>query len=75
MKRGKQALPQSAERKTDTTKNENNIELERIVKAQMQRDKKKYPLRISKTTVLYVTKDKCTPEYAEQRRKKMGLSL
>lgn len=75
MKRGKQAMPQSAERKADTTKNANNIELDKIVKSQLQKDKKKYPLRISKTTVLYVTKDKCTPEYAEQCRKRMGLSL
>ncbi|WP_300701292.1 helix-turn-helix domain-containing protein [Bacteroides sp.] len=28
----------------------------------------KYPLRIDHRTVIYVTKDKCNPEYAEKKR-------
>lgn len=36
-------------------------------------EKKLYPLRIDKRTIIYVTKDKLTPEYAEKKRKSMNL--
>lgn len=35
-------------------------------------DKKLYPLRIDSRTIIYVTKDKLTPEYAEKNRKSMN---
>lgn len=36
-------------------------------------EKKLYPLRIDQRTVIYVTKDKLTTEYAEKKRKSMNL--
>ena len=35
----------------------------------MERSTNLFPLRIDHRTVIYVTKDKCTPEYAEKKRK------
>lgn len=37
-------------------------------------EKKLYPLRIDSRTIIYVTKDKLTPEYAEKKRKTLGLA-
>jgi hypothetical protein len=37
-------------------------------------EKGKYPLRIDHRTVIYVTRDKCTPEYAAKKRKTLGLA-
>ena len=31
-------------------------------------------MRIDHRTVIYVTKDKCTPEYAAKKREKLGLA-
>lgn len=35
----------------------------------LKKDTKLYPLRLDQRTVIYVTKDKLTPEYAEKKRK------
>lgn len=59
------------ERKADTKKNGKN--LEECIAAHREREKSLYPLRINRTTVIYVTKDKCTPEYAEKYAGKMKL--
>lgn len=37
-------------------------------------ERKLYPLRIDHRTVIYVTKDKCTPEYAESFRQCRGVA-
>lgn len=43
--------------------------VEACVLRQREKEKNLHPLRVSQTTVIYVTKDKCTPEYAEKYRK------
>lgn len=58
------------ERKSDSTKNGKNIT--ECISTQRNREKNLFPLRISRTTVIYVTKDKCTPEYAEKYYKKIN---
>ncbi len=42
-----------------------------LVEKHKELEKKLYPLRIDKRTVIYVTKDKLTPEYVEMSRKKL----
>lgn len=60
------------ERKGDNSANSPGVD--KCVKKQREREKNLYPLRITPTTVIYVTKDKCTAEYAEKYRKeKLGL--
>lgn len=52
----------------------NNSEgLDDVIAAQLEKDKRtrKYPLRINKQTVIFVSKDKCNEEYAEKYRKKL----
>ena len=58
-------------KKIDTTV---NGDAERLVETQREVEKKLYPLRIDSRTVIYVTKDKCTPEYAAYKRKEFGLA-
>lgn len=55
------------ERKPDVTANIGS--LDEIIAKQRDREKKLYPVRISKTTVIYVTKKKATPEYAEEYKR------
>lgn len=55
------------ERKGDNNKNGKNLEV--CIARQMQREKHLYPLRVGRTTVIYVTKSKCSPEYSEKYRK------
>ena len=57
-------------KKVDTTI---NGDAEMLAEKQKQVEKKLYPLRIDQRTVIYVTKDKLTPEYAEKKRKIMNL--
>lgn len=58
-------------KKIDTTV---NGDAERLAELHRETEKGKYPLRIDHRTVIYVTKDKCTPEYAAKKRKKLGLA-
>lgn len=59
-------------RKSDNNKNGKNVD--DCISRQIERERNLYPLRINKTTVIYVTKNKCTAEYAEKYRKeKLGL--
>lgn len=59
-------------RKGDNSKNGNN--LDECISRQLERERNTYPLRITPTTVIYVTKDKLTAEYAEKyRREKLGI--
>lgn len=39
----------------------------------LKKDATLYPLRLDQRTVIYVTKDKLTPEYAEKKRKQFGV--
>lgn len=41
------------------------------MKALYERDKGKVPLQITKTLTILVSKDKATPEYAEEYRQRM----
>lgn len=61
------------ERKPDITANIGNID--EIIARQRERDKKLYPVRVSKTTVIYVIKKKATPEYAEEYKRKKLMRL
>lgn len=63
LKKRHQALPED-KKKADTTKNSEN--LDEVIERHMKRNKRLYPLRINKTTVIYVTKDKCNQEYRQK---------
>lgn len=63
----KNIIPPTKERKADTTKNGND--LSEYIKYQKKREKRLYPLRINQTTVIYVTKEKQTSEYADWYRR------
>ena len=60
----KNIMPPTKERKADTTKNGNDL-----IEHQKKREKRLYPLRINQTTVIYVTKEKQTKEYADWYRR------
>lgn len=60
-------MPPTKERKADTTKNSNS--LSEFIERQKEYEKQLYPLRITGTTVIYVTKDKQTSEYADWYRR------
>lgn len=62
--KNKQKKAPTDERKPDTGKNSDN--LEEIIERQREQEKNLYPVRVSKTTVIYVTKKKVTKEYAEE---------
>lgn len=51
----------------------NSDDLDEVIAAHLEKDKKtrKYPLRINKQTVIFVSKEKCNEEYAAQYRKKV----
>ena len=67
----KKQLAPMVERKADTTQNADG--LDECIARQLEREKRLYPLRVSKTTVIYVPKCRQTKEYAERyRREKMG---
>lgn len=68
----KKIMGESAIRKADTSCNSGD--LTECIQRQLKRERNLYPLRITGTTVIYVTKTKCTKEYAEKyKREKMGL--
>lgn len=58
-------------KKIDTTV---NGDAERLMEEHREIEKRLYPLRIDHRTIIYVTKDKCTPEYAAKKREKLGLA-
>lgn len=58
-------------KKIDTTV---NGDAERLAEMHKEVEKELYPLRIDHRTVIYVTRDKCTPEYATKKRKTLGLA-
>ena len=51
------------EQKPDSTVNSSG--LDKAIERYRSHEKTLYPLRISRTTVIYVTKDKCNRKYAE----------
>jgi hypothetical protein len=51
----------------------NGDKTSQAVAAQKNREKKLFPLRLNSKTVIYVTKDKHNPCYAERAKKKMGI--
>lgn len=68
LKKLRQPLPEER-KKIDTSI---NGDAERLVEEQRIVEKHLYPLRIDNRTVIYVPKEKCTPEYAEMKRRKMN---
>lgn len=68
LKKLRQPLPDER-KKVDTSI---NGDAERLVEEQKIVEKHLYPLRIDHRTVIYVPKEKCTPEYAELKRRKMN---
>lgn len=63
----KNIMPPTKERKVDTTKNGND--LSGYIERQRKYEERLYPLRINQTTVIYVTKEKQTKEYADWYRR------
>ena len=55
------------ERKPDTTTNVSN--LDEIIARQREREKNLYPIRVSGTTVIYVTRNKANSQYAEKYKR------
>ena len=57
--------------KIDNSKN--NDDLDDVIAKQLQLDKRtrRYPLRINKQTTIFVSKEKCNEQYAEQYRRKI----
>lgn len=70
LKRRKQALPKD-KLKVDTTV---NGDAEHLIEERKQLEKNLVPLRLSNTTVIYVTRDKQNEAYAAVARKRMGIA-
>lgn len=66
----RESLPERY-KKIDTTI---NGDAEHLAEKHKDIEKCLYPLRIDSRTVIYVTKDKLTPEYAEKKRERMKLA-
>lgn len=49
----------------------NGSKVHEAILRQREREKHLFPLRINKTIVIYVTKNKCNPEYAEEFKRKI----
>lgn len=62
-------LPEQC-KKVDTSV---NGDAELLAEKHKEIEKKLYPLRIDQRTVIYVTKDKLTTEYAEKKRESLKL--
>jgi len=58
-------------KKIDTTV---NGDVESLAEQHKEVEKRLYPLRLNKTTVIYVTKDKRNEAYAAKARKRMGIT-
>jgi DNA-binding NtrC family response regulator len=58
-------------KKVDTTV---NGDAELLVEQHKEVERKLFPLRLSKNTVIYVTKDKQNEAYAERARRRMGIT-
>ena len=57
--------------KIDNSKN--NDDLNDVIAKQLELDKntRRYPLRINKQTTIFVSKEKCNEQYAEEYRRKI----
>ena len=58
--------------KVDVFKNSDN--LDEVIAAQLEKDKhtRKYPLKINKQTIIFVSKEKCNEQYADEYRKRIA---
>lgn len=70
LKRRKQALPKD-KLKVDPTL---NGDADLLVEQHKEVERKLFPLRLSKNTVIYVTKDKQNEAYAERARRRMDIT-
>lgn len=52
----------------------NNDDLDDVIAKQLELDKRtrRYPLRINKQTTIFVSKEKCNEQYAEEYRKRIA---
>ena len=52
----------------------NSDDLDEVIAAQLEKDKqtRKDPLRINKQTTVFVSKEKCNEQYAEEYRKRIA---
>lgn len=57
--------------KIDNSKN--NDDLDDVIAKQLELDKRtrRYPLRINKQTTIFVSKEKCNEQYAEEYRRRI----
>ena len=57
--------------KIDNSKN--NDDLDDVIAKQLELDKRtrRYPLRINKQTIIFVSKEKCNEQYAEEYRRRI----
>lgn len=49
-----------------------NGDAEQLAEQHKEVEKRLFPMRIDHRTVIYVTKDKLTPEYAEEKRRQLS---
>jgi hypothetical protein len=58
--------------KIDNSKN--NDDLDDVIAKQLELDKRirRYPIRINKQTTIFVSKEKCNEQYAEEYRKRIA---
>ena len=51
----------------------NSDDLDEVIAAQLEKDKhtRKYPLKINKQTTIFVSKEKCNEQYAEEYRRRI----
>lgn len=61
------------ERKADTTQNEDLSKIEKMIKKQREKEKNLFPMRLNARTIICVTKDNRTVEYADKVRQKLGI--
>lgn len=71
LKKRHQVLPEER-KKADTSKNSDK--LEEVIQKHKQSENRLYPLRINKTTVIFVTKDKQNEGYAKIYRERHGMA-
>ena len=55
--------PETAKTKVDLDKNDSG--LQEVIKRHVENEKQKFPLRVNRQTIIFVTKEKCNEEYAK----------
>lgn len=71
-KKNKKVKALSKVKKLDVFQNCEDLDIVIAAQEKKENNKKRYPLRINKQTVILVTKDKYNNEYAEAYRQKLN---